>query len=94
MRRWLASPSVQAVIEGKRLAIAQLLVPKKFRCKGKEGRKLKTKNLAFLLKAQFTGFDQAKGTPSPLPLTDPTHTRRHKVYWLRSPRCYEGILMA
>lgn len=41
MRRWLASPSVQAVIKGERLAIAQLLVPKEFRCEGKERRKLK-----------------------------------------------------
>lgn len=31
VRRWLASPSVQAVIKGERLAIAQLLVPEKFR---------------------------------------------------------------
>ena len=41
VRRWLASPSVQAVIEGECLAVAQLLVPEEFRCKRKEGRKLK-----------------------------------------------------
>lgn len=35
MWRWLTSPSVQAVIEGEHLAIAQLLVPKEFCCKGK-----------------------------------------------------------
>lgn len=59
--RWLLSPSVQAIIKGKHLAIAQLLVPKEFCCKGK----IKGLNLAFLLKAQFVGSDQAKGSLCP-----------------------------
>lgn len=38
MRGGLLSPSVQAVIKGEHLTVAQLLVPKEFGCKWKQGR--------------------------------------------------------
>lgn len=76
MWRRLASPSVQAVNKGERLAIAQLLVPKEFCCKGK------IKGLKSFLppKGSVHGIRPSKGFS--LATTGPTPTRCHEVYWL------------
>lgn len=87
MWRWLASPPVQAVIKGEHLAIAQLLVPKEFCCKGK----IKGLKSFLLLKGSVHGIRPSKGFT--LPTSDPTPTRCHEVCWLLSPRCYKGILV-